>query len=96
MYHLNRDTWPQRRAKILPHVAFWSPLHRQLATAPLTRFEYLTDDRMVQRTTFEPSSGAVTITVNFSARPQAGLAPLSATVGGAVTFPQTAYLRSVK
>ena len=96
MYHLNRETWPERRAKVLPHVAFWSPLHRQLATAPLTRFEYLTDDRMVQRTTFAPSSGAVTITVNFSARPQAGLAPLSATVGGAVKFPQTVYLRSVK
>jgi hypothetical protein len=94
MYHLNREAWPERRAKVLPHVAFWSPLHRQLATAPLTRLEYLTDDRMVQRTTFEPPSGAVTITVNFSARPQAGLAPLSATVGGAIAVPRTTYVRT--
>ena len=86
MYHLNRETWPQRRAKILGQVAFWSPLHRQLATAPLTRFEWLTDDRMAQRTTFQTPSGAVTISVNFSERPQAGLAPLSATVGGAIQF----------
>ena len=94
MYHLNRETWPQRREKILHHVAFWSPLHRQLATAPLTRFGYVTKDRLVQRTTFDTAAGEVTITVNFSERPQAGFAPLSATVAGGVDLPAMIYRRT--
>jgi len=71
-------------------------LHQKLATASLARFEWLTDDRMVQRTTFETSSGPVTISANFSDRSQAGLPPLSATVGGAPRFPKPVYSRSVK
>ena len=65
LYHLNREAWPKRRERILQHLAFWGPLHRELATAPLTRFACLSEDRLVQRTTFQPKSGEVTITVNF-------------------------------
>ena len=42
MYHLNREMWPKRRNEILKHLTFWSPLHRQLATAHLTAFDCLT------------------------------------------------------
>lgn len=94
MYHVNRETWPKRREKIVRHVSFWSPLHEHLAAAPLTRFEWLTDDRMVQRTTFLTASGEVTLSVNFSDRSQAGFPPLSATVQGNVPFPSRFYQRA--
>ncbi len=91
MYHLNRETWPKRRERILRHLAFWGPLHRELATAPLTRFACLSEDRLVQRTTFHPKTGEVTITVNFGGTTQAGYAPNSATVAVALSTPQPVY-----
>ncbi|MCL5281392.1 MAG: glycoside hydrolase [Planctomycetes bacterium] len=91
MYHLNRETWPKRRDEILQHLAFWGPLHRELATAPLTRFACLSEDRLVQRTTFQPKSGEVTITVNFGAKAQAGFAPYSATATGSILMPQRVF-----
>ncbi len=49
MYHLNRETWPIRKERILRHLKFWSPLHRELADKSLKGFEWLTKDRMIQR-----------------------------------------------
>jgi len=91
MYHLNREMWPKRRDEILHHLTFWGPLHRELATTPLTRFESLSADRLVQRTTFQTAKGDVFITVNFSQTEQQGLPPQSATVSGAVITAQRIY-----
>jgi hypothetical protein len=91
VYHLNRETWPQRRERILRHFAYWSRLHRQVATAPLIRFEVLTPDRQLQRTTFRLTGGNVTLTVNFSASPLNGFPPQSATASGNITVPQPVY-----
>ncbi len=91
MYHLNRETWPKRRERIVQHLAFWGPLHRELATAPLTRFACLSEDRLVQRTTFHPKSGEVTITVNFGGKAQASYAPYSATVNGSLSIPKQVF-----
>lgn len=88
MYHLNRETWPQRKHAIARHFAFWSPLHRRLAKAPLTRFEILSPDRLVQRTTFRVPEGEATITVNFSNSSSQGFPPESATVAGAIAVDQ--------
>ena len=52
LYHLNRETWPLRRDRIVRHLRFWSPIHRKLAPAPMTGFEWLTPDRLLQRTAF--------------------------------------------
>jgi len=92
LVHLNRETWPERREHILRHQAFWGPLHRELAPAPMTRFEHLSDDRLVQRTTFLTGNGEVTVTVNFSGHPQAGYPPHSATAAGAILLPSHTYL----
>ncbi|MEM8930615.1 MAG: glycoside hydrolase [Acidobacteriota bacterium] len=81
--HLNRANWPMERERIVRHLAFWAPLHRLLAPAPLTRFDVLTADRSVQRTTFETADGKVTITVNFSDRDQRGVPAYSARAEGA-------------
>jgi hypothetical protein len=96
LYHLNRATWPQRRDRILKHLAFWGPLHRALATAPLTEFAYLSPDRRVQRTTFLTPNGEVTITVNFSRETHVHGPPYSATVRGALTLPQSVYRATPK
>jgi hypothetical protein len=50
----------------------------------LKRFEYLTDDRLVQRTTFETRRGDVSITVNFGDSVHAAYPSHSATVAGAI------------
>lgn len=91
MYHLNRAIWETRKEKILKHYTFWSPLHRKLAPAPLIDFEYLSDDRLIQRSTFLTPEGEVSITVNFGSQPQAGLTPFSVEVGGAISLSQMSY-----
>jgi hypothetical protein len=91
MYHLNRETWPERQQRIVRHFNFWSPLHRKLATAPLTQFETLTPDRLLQRTTFQLPDGEVTITVNFGDVLAKGFSPKSATVAGSVAIPQSVF-----
>lgn len=91
MYHLNRQTWPERRERVLKHLAFWGPLHRELAAAPLVGFSWLSEDRLLQRTTFSTDKGSVTITVNFSGKPQGGLLPYSATVSGASSMAGMTY-----
>jgi hypothetical protein len=41
---------------------FFAPLHREIGTQPLTRFEWLTPDHLVQRTQF---SNKIVLTANF-------------------------------
>lgn len=91
MYHLNRETWPQRRQRIVNHLEFWSPIHEKLAAAPLTKFEILTSDRQVQRTTFHHETSDVTMTANFSDKMLLGYPPRSATIAGAIKFEKTCY-----
>jgi len=52
LYHLNHAEFKKHRGHILNHYAFFSPLHRELALQPMTRFEWLTEDKLVQQTTF--------------------------------------------
>lgn len=91
MYHINRASWPERRERIVRHVAFWGPIHRELATAPLIRFEWLSDDRLLQRTTFRGANGDVQITVNFGGEERANQPPYSAAVSGAMVVRQRTY-----
>jgi hypothetical protein len=93
MYHLNRGTWPQRQDAIVRHFTFWSSLHRRLATAPLTKFEVLSPDRLLQRTTYRLPEGEVTMTVNFSSSPVQGYPPESATVAGPIAVGQKVFQR---
>jgi hypothetical protein len=49
---------------------FFDALHRRIALLPLTSFEWLTADRLVQRTRF---GAEITLTANFGAAPYDGL-----------------------
>ena len=52
LYHLNIAEFTKHRAWIQRHYAFFSPLHRHIGGKPMTDFEWLSDNRQVQRTEF--------------------------------------------
>ncbi|MFB3897470.1 MAG: glycoside hydrolase [bacterium] len=52
LYHLNLDEFKKQRQVIKRHYDFFSPLHRELGRLPMTEFNWLTPNRMVQRTVF--------------------------------------------
>jgi Glycosyl hydrolases related to GH101 family, GH129 len=62
LYHLNHAEYKKHREHILAHYAFFSPLHRELGLVAMTDFQWLTEDRMVQQTTF---GDGTRIVVNF-------------------------------
>lgn len=69
LYHLNRAEFAKRKAELQRHYAIFSPLHRELATQPLTEFRWLNADRSVQQTVF---GDQVEITANFGETPFEG------------------------
>ncbi len=64
MYHLNLDELEKHRETMQAHFAFFSPLHRVLAFESIIEFEWMTEDRLVQRTTF---SNQMQLIANFGA-----------------------------
>lgn len=68
LYHLNRREWARLRDQIVSRYEFWSPLHRGTASLALTQFQWLTEDRLVQRTLF---GDQVEVIANFSESPWA-------------------------
>ena len=62
LYHLNIEEFSKHKAWIKRHYAFFSPLHRQIGGQAMTDFEWLSDDRLVQRTEF---GNIVEIFANF-------------------------------
>lgn len=66
MYHLNPEELERRQEVIGRHYAVFSPLHRMTGLLPLADFQWLTPDRLVQRTLF---GERVELIANFSGRP---------------------------
>ena len=66
LYHLNMAEFTKHKAWIQRHYAFFSPLHRQIGGQVMTDFEWLSDNRQVQRTEF---GDAVEIFANFGTNP---------------------------
>ena len=66
LYHLNIDEFSKHKAWIKRHYAFFSPLHKQIGGKVMTDFEWLSDDRLVQRTEF---GDAVELFANFGTDP---------------------------
>lgn len=52
LYHLSAATLKQRLPIIARQDAFFRPLHERLGTQAMTDFRWLTEDRLVQQTTF--------------------------------------------
>lgn len=66
VYKMNQREFTARKARMLAHHAFFSPLHRELALRSLMGFDWLTADRRVQRTVF---GGNVELVANFGKDP---------------------------
>jgi hypothetical protein len=66
LYHLNRGEFEKHKERIRAHYRFFSPLHREAATLPMTGFTWLTPDRRVQRTVF---GGRIDLIANFGLQP---------------------------
>ena len=62
LYHLNIEEFSKHKAWITRHYAFFSPLHRQIGGQAMTDFEWLSEDKLVQRTEF---GDTVEIFANF-------------------------------
>lgn len=52
LYHLSAATLKQRLPLIAKQDAFFRPLHERLALQQMTDFQWVSEDRLVQRTTF--------------------------------------------
>lgn len=72
MWHLDRRALREDGPRIKALNAFFAPLHRRAGSARLTRFEWLTADRLVQQTQF---GDELVMTANFSDRAFRGLQP---------------------
>ena len=66
LYHLNTARFSKHKAWIKRHYAFFSPLHRRVGGQAMTDFEWLRDDKLVQRTEF---GDTVEIFANFGTEP---------------------------
>jgi len=67
LFHLNTATLAERLPALLRHDAFFRPVHAQLAGKTLERFDWLSDDRLVQQTRF---SDGTRLIANFDAAPR--------------------------
>jgi hypothetical protein len=63
LYHMNLDEFDKHREAMKRHYEFFSPLHRKIGFAQMKDFNWLSADRMLQRTVFD---NQVEIVVNFS------------------------------
>ena len=66
LYHLNMAEFTKHKAWIERHYTFFSPLHRHIGGKPMTDFEWLSDNKQVQRTEF---GDAVELFANFGVNP---------------------------
>ncbi len=66
LYHLNIAEFTKHKAWIQRHYMFFSPLHRQIGGQAMRDFEWLSDNRQVQRTEF---GDAVELIANFGTEP---------------------------
>ena len=62
LYHLNIEEFSKHKAWIKRHYTFFSPLHRQIGGQAMTDFQWLSKDKLVQRTEF---GDTVEIIANF-------------------------------
>ncbi|NOU70979.1 hypothetical protein GC098_05960 [Paenibacillus sp. LMG 31458] len=65
LYHLNLKAWDQQKETIEKYYNFFSPLHKQAALLEMTQFDWLSPDRLVQKTTF---GNKLEIVANYSSQ----------------------------
>ncbi|MFJ9498222.1 glycoside hydrolase [Brevibacillus centrosporus] len=64
LYHIDDKAWEANKELITTHLKVWSPLHQKAVQRAMTDFAILTEDRLVQRTSF---GADLQVIANFSA-----------------------------
>ncbi|SFX42802.1 Glycosyl hydrolases related to GH101 family, GHL1-GHL3 [Thermoactinomyces sp. DSM 45891] len=65
LYHLDQNTWSKNKNMITSYTNAWSAFHKKAVTKPMTRFQTLSEDRLVQSTEFGEDMKVI---VNYSNR----------------------------
>lgn len=63
LYHLDQEEWYRKKEDIISHTKIWSEFAQNVITEEMTGFEYLTEDGLVQMTSY---GDQITVTANFS------------------------------
>ncbi|MGL4798449.1 MAG: glycoside hydrolase, partial [Cellulosilyticaceae bacterium] len=66
MYHLDKWEWDKYKTSLIKHSRFYEDFSEQAILLPMTSFEVLTEDRMVQTTTF---GDTLQVVANFKDEP---------------------------
>ena len=74
IYSMNVSTWNELKGKVAESYRRATPVARRTMFARMTDFDWLSPDRLLQRTTF---ANGVSVVANFSDEVRAGLAPRS-------------------
>lgn len=72
IWAMDRRQLQESRGMLTKLAQFFEPIHRRIGTLPLESFEWLTADRLVQRTNF---GSEVVLTANFGSAAFAGVKP---------------------
>lgn len=67
LFHLSAGTLRERLPALRKHDAFFRPLHQRLAHQAMTGFDWLSEDRLIQRTTFADGTQLI---ANFADAPR--------------------------
>ncbi|MEC0231664.1 glycoside hydrolase [Paenibacillus alba] len=65
LYHLNLKAWEQDKETIKKYYDVFSPVHKQAAVMEMTRFDWLSPDRLIQKTTY---GNKLEIVANYSSQ----------------------------
>ena len=63
MYHIDRNEWDKHKKDIISHDKVWSDFNKKAINKPMTDFEFLSDDRLVQTTCYGDD---LRVVANFS------------------------------
>lgn len=69
LFHLDGDVWAEQKEAIVNHVLPWSTFARQAIQREMTDFTCLSEDRLVQQTTYGTD---ITVTANFTHKEYTG------------------------
>lgn len=69
LFHLDGDIWAEQKEAIVNHVLPWSTFARQAIQREMTDFTCLSEDRLVQQTTYGTD---ITVTANFTHKEYTG------------------------
>ncbi|MFE4897664.1 glycoside hydrolase [Peribacillus butanolivorans] len=77
LIHLDAAAWIKRKQDIVQNMKTWQPFHKAALKQPMTNFEVLTSNRLVQRTTFGKH---LSVIVNFGSKTYKGIKPHTAVI----------------